>query len=43
MGWLYAHHIIAQECKKLGKFYVGDEVFECRKINNSVMINWVSK
>ena len=32
-GWLRAHRTIAQECKKLGKFYVGKEVFECTKIS----------
>ncbi len=34
IGWGCAHHVIATECKKLGKFYVGEEVFECRKIED---------
>lgn len=32
MGWVYAHTTVAQECEKLGKFYVGKKVFECTKI-----------
>lgn len=28
-GWLYAHSVIATECRKLGKFYVGKAVFNC--------------
>ena len=33
IGWTWTHYTIASECKKLGKFYVGDEVFECRKVD----------
>lgn len=33
-GWVYAHTAIAGECKKLGGFYVNDEVFECRLQTN---------
>ncbi|MGE9267763.1 MAG: hypothetical protein ACQKBY_06670 [Verrucomicrobiales bacterium] len=33
-GYARAHHVIATECKKLGKFYVNDEVFECVKITS---------
>ena len=29
LGWNYAHLTIATECKRLGKFYVKKEVFEC--------------
>ena len=32
-GWVRAHFVIANECKMLGKFYVGDRVFECTKIS----------
>jgi len=32
IGWGFAHTTIATECKRLGKFYVGKEVFECSKI-----------
>ena len=28
-GWLYAHSVIATECRKLGRFYVGKSVFNC--------------
>ncbi|WP_445368844.1 hypothetical protein ACH5Y9_05500 [Methylomonas sp. BW4-1] len=35
IGWEAAHRTVATECKKLGKFYVGNEVFECRKISHS--------
>ena len=32
-GWISAHNTIATECEKLGKFYVGDKVFQCTKID----------
>lgn len=28
-GWLHAHSVVAKECEKLERFYVGDKVFEC--------------
>lgn len=28
--WGAAHETIATECRKLGSFYVGQTVFECR-------------
>lgn len=28
--WVSAHQIIATECRKLGAFYVGETVFECK-------------
>ena len=31
-GWRKAHRAIASECKKLGGFYVLDEVYHCTKI-----------
>jgi hypothetical protein len=31
-GHARAHYEVAQECKKLGKFYVGKEVFECVQV-----------
>lgn len=31
-GWVGAHAEVARECERLGKFYVGDKVFECRRI-----------
>lgn len=34
VGWEVAHRTIATECKKLGRFYVGNEVFECVKIED---------
>lgn len=32
LGWSYAHYVVAKECKLLGKFYVGDTVYECTAI-----------
>ncbi|HLV16001.1 MAG TPA: hypothetical protein VKY70_00870 [Pseudomonas sp.] len=32
-GWIHAHNTVADECRKLGKFYVGDTVYECTAIN----------
>lgn len=29
VGWAFAHATVASECRRLGKFYVGDTVFEC--------------
>ncbi|HBO3027804.1 TPA: hypothetical protein L4Q98_005837 [Pseudomonas aeruginosa] len=31
-GWIHAHYTVAEECRKLGKFYVGKTVFECKAI-----------
>jgi len=31
-GWVYAHVTVATECRRLGSFYVGDDVFHCIKI-----------
>lgn len=31
-GWIHAHQTVATECKKLGRFYVGDAVFHCHQI-----------
>jgi hypothetical protein len=30
-GWIMAHHTIATECQKLGAFYVGSTVYECKE------------
>jgi len=29
-GWAQAHQTVATECKKLGAFYVGNTVFDCK-------------
>lgn len=29
LGWVSAHKTVAHECKTLGGFYVGEEVFKC--------------
>ena len=29
--WAMAHSEVARECEKLGAFYVGDKVFECKR------------
>ena len=34
VGWIKAHKTISSECKKLGGFYVGDEVFDCKLKND---------
>lgn len=34
-GWVDAHKEVATECKKLGSFYVGREVFKCTEITES--------
>lgn len=31
MIWSIAHSNVAHECDKLGAFYVGDQVFECKR------------
>lgn len=31
IGWLYAHKTIANECRKLGRFYVGESIFVCKE------------
>lgn len=30
MGWIIAHSAISRECTKLGAFYVGNTVYECK-------------
>ncbi|MNE28328.1 hypothetical protein D3C80_1217650 [compost metagenome] len=32
IGWVWAHHTVAAECERLGKFYVGKRTSECVKI-----------
>ena len=29
--WSIAHTTVAHECDKLGAFYVGDQVYECKR------------
>lgn len=31
-GWREAHYTVAQECERLGKFFVGKKVYHCDKI-----------
>lgn len=31
-GWAQAHYTVADECTKLGAFYVGKRVFKCTEI-----------
>lgn len=33
LGWAVAHMTIATECKRLGGFFVGKEIFHCRQID----------
>lgn len=30
VGYAEAHSTVARECERLGAFYVGDKVFECK-------------
>lgn len=32
VGWVYAHHVVAKECERLGGFYVGKKVFKCTEV-----------
>lgn len=32
-GWGAAHGEVARECERLGGFYVGNKVFECRRVS----------
>jgi hypothetical protein len=34
IGWNSAHHTIAQECRKLGGFFVGKSVFKCTELKD---------
>ena len=29
--WSMAHTTVAHECDKLGAFYIGDKVYECKR------------
>lgn len=30
IGWLFAHEVVANECRKLEGFYVGNTTFACK-------------
>lgn len=32
IGWVHAHHTVADECERLGGFYVGKKTFKCQKM-----------
>lgn len=32
IGWLWAHSTIAEECRRLGAFYVGNKTYKCTEI-----------
>jgi len=34
-AWIEAHLTVADDCRKLGKFYVGKAVFTCSEINDN--------
>lgn len=34
IGWSYAHSTVANECERLGRFYVGTTTYECRAIEH---------
>lgn len=31
-GWTSAHYTVATECERLGSFYVGKDVYVCKRI-----------
>lgn len=31
LGWAIAHSTVATECERLGSFYVGQKVFDCKE------------
>lgn len=31
LGWTHAHHTVADECERVGAFYVGSKTFRCVK------------
>ena len=35
-GWVSAHGTVAEECKRLGGFFVGKEVFKCVEISKNI-------
>ena len=35
-GWVSAHGTVAEECKRLGGFFVGKEVFKCVRISEHI-------
>ena len=34
LGWAIAHSTVATECERLGSFYVGQKVFDCKEKKN---------
>ena len=32
IGWIWAHNTVANECDRLGSFYVGERVYKCERI-----------
>lgn len=32
VGYQYAHFYIANECEKLGGFFVGNKIYECKRV-----------
>lgn len=35
IGWNAAHVTVAEECEKLGGFFVGKQVFKCIEVKNA--------
>lgn len=33
-GYVRAHYVVSQECEKLGKFFVGNKIYECVNITS---------
>lgn len=34
LGWESAHKTVADECERLGGFYVGDKIFKCFQVDD---------
>lgn len=34
IGWVHAHNTVADECERLGGFYVGKKIFKCEKVES---------
>jgi hypothetical protein len=31
VGWIHAHLTVSTECERLGAFFVGKQVYECKR------------
>lgn len=33
-GWIVAHHVVAEECRRNGGFFVGKSTFKCTEVKS---------